>query len=964
MSILRAILLRPTFRALLAIIVSPAALVAQDCTSATAFASEVWDRYVVEAREAGCLSPVRGPRKWAACTIRMSVNQSALIDRMVGWWNTMADGSWATVGPRRLDADWQEGTLRGTSARLWMGTSPVNTGRTTVTVEKTDGIVPTEVVVCASREDGSTREIGRYRFSQGKGNIGHDRTFEFEGLEADLVSVKLDGKGEIPTNQFEYRIRLRTEPEKHDLGPVPGFADLHIHQAAQLGFGGNQLWGSHIGPPGEALRQCGPGTIGGSLARSLPLPDVSTLHGLVPFDVSLGEGEARHGHGAPDFGAWPHFNDVLHQQVHEDWLLDAHERGLNVAVVSAVNFEGLCYILKVLYPRANDRMGCRDMENVERQIEAFIEMDEAREWYEIAMDPWHARKIIHEGKLAVVISMEVSHLFPPGEGPAPVQLDRLYGMGLRTLQLAHETNSRFAGAAPHRNLFEFFEALKWPTTDPDRLFDVARGDALDLYGFDYDADGKNSVGLQPAGEVLVEEMIERHMLIDVAHLSERASRDVYELVAAGHDYYPLYNSHTRFEPLLTAADRKTQQEFLTTEEQLRHIRETGGMVGLRTGQNAIRSMSAGADNAVANTCDGSSRSFAQMVAFGARAGVAMGFGSDLNGFINQLGPRFGPDACPAGGGEAPEQREAQGEPPALCRVGPLGRTTGARDFDTEGLRHVGYLPDLVGDLEGLGTPGVDILKSSAEAFLRMWERAWDDGRRAVPGTSDLAARAAADAPGWAPCGSTLEGSETLAGLAGSWLRVDGNNPANDGMRMRIEGATASLTFMPATGIGGFRVGQEMWKEIAPDGTLNVVGSDGRYYHSKITWDGPDRFDLDIDRDASPGNDQTWERAGPDIYGEWHLVGPESSPDVGLKVLVDGGEGTIRFLGPGSSRWLRTGTFLWRNIRGGTLEAQVGNRLWDTATIELRGDDTLVLDFGKDITQTWSRTAAPRPTRKQ
>lgn len=955
---------RRAFPIVFAVFLSPATLVAQDCSSVAAYASEIWDQYVVEAREAGCLSPVRGARKWVACGVRASVNQSRLGDRMVGWWNTMADGSWATIGPKRLDPDWQEGTLLGTTGRVWMGTSPVNTGRTTVTVEKLDGVVPTEVVVCASREGGSTREIARYRFSQGRDNIGRARTFEFDDLEADLVAVKLDGKGKIPTNQFHYRIRLTTEPQKHDLGPVPGFADLHIHQAAQLGFGGNQLWGSHIGPPEEALPQCGPGTLREELARSLPLPAVSTLHGLVPFDASLGEGEARHGHGSPGFGDWPHFNDVLHQQVHEDWLLDAHERGLNVAVVSAVNFEGLCYILKALYPRPNDRMGCRDMENVERQVRAFVEMDEARDWYEIAMDPWHARKIIHDGKLAVVISLEVSHLFPADKGPARTQLDRLYGMGLRTLQLAHETDSRFAGAAPHRNLFELFQTLSWPTTDPDRLFATARGETLDLFGFDYDENGKNAVGLRDAGERLVEEMIERHMLIDLAHLSERASRDVYELVAAKHDYYPLYNSHTRFEPLLTAPDRKTQQEFLTTEEQLRHIRDTGGMVGLRTGQNTIRSMSARSPEAVANTCDGSSRSFAQMVAFGARAGIPMGFGSDLNGFINQIGPRFGPDACPAAGPAALAQWAAQGKAPGVCRANPGGSTRGGRDFDTEGLRHVGYLPDLVGDLETLDTPGIDVLKSSAEAFLRMWERAWDGGRRAVPGTSDLAARAAREAPDWFACDISGDRGAAQAGLGGNWLRVGGNNPANDGMRMRIEGSSGTLTHMPPAAIGGFRVGQEMWKEIAQDGTLEVVGSDGRYYDSKITWDGPHRFHLDIDRAASPGNDQTWDRAGPSIDGEWRLTGPASSPDAGIRVQVEGTKATIKYLGPTSSRWLRTGTIIWREIRGGGLEAQVGSGRYAPATIELRGDDTLVLDFGKGVTQTWTRGPAgtPRPGR--
>lgn len=942
----------------------PSAAQAQQCGSVGKFASEVWDKYVEEAREAGCLSPVRGPRKYAACAVRSYANTLHIFDRMVGWWNSMANGSWATVGPRRLDPGWQEGTLRGTSGRLWMGTAPVNTGSVRIDVEKRDGVVPAEVVVCASADDGSTREIGRYRFGQGRDNIGRESVFLFTDLEADLLSVRIDGKGEIPTNEFNYRIRLRTTPRQHDLGPVPGFADLHVHQAAQLGFGGNQLWGSHIGPPEEALAQCGPATVGGEIARSLPLPHVSTLHGLMPFNASVGEGEARHGSGAPGFGDWPHFNDVLHQQVHEDWLKSAHERGLNLVVASAVNFEPLCYILKVLYPEAGDRNTCRDMESVERQIEAFIDMDERRDWYEIAMDPWHARQIIHDGNLAVVISMEVSHLFPYDAGPPRTQLDRLHAMGLRTLQLAHETNSRYAGAAPHRNLFEAFEALKWPTTDPGRLFAGARGEALDAFGFDYDEDGKNAAGLTGVGRNLVGAMIDRHMLIDVAHLSERSVRDVYELVANEHDYYPLYNSHTRFEPLLTVDDRKVQQEFLTTDEQLGYIRETGGMIGLRTGQNTILGYQEDGPGAVSNTCFGSSRSFAQLVHYGRDAGVRMGFGSDLNGFINQLGPRFGPEGCPAGDERREAQLAAQLEGPrSPCRESSEG--SGGRDFDTEGLRHVGYLPDLLADLRDLGTPGVDVLESSAEAFLRMWERAWSDDRGKVGASTNLAAEdaavVAAETP-WSPCGDVVGGE--IAGLQGDWLRVDGNNPPNNGMRLRIEGDEGQLTFMPPGGIGGFRAGQILWQEIAADGTLLVQGSDGNFYDSELTWEGPDRFHIDVDRAASPGNDQTWERAGPSIDGEWVLSAP-GAPGDGLKIRVEGDAAVVAYLPRTAPRWLRTGVTVWRAIRAGGLEEQVSAGRWSAAKIAAVESERLVVELGKGVMQVWLRPgeSAGPPRRK-
>src|SRR5690606_6034561 len=117
------------------------------------------------------------------------------------------------------------------------------------------------------------------------------------------------------------------------------------------------------------------------------------------------------------------------------------------------------------------------------------------------------------------------------------------------------------------------------------------------------------------GAELVGHMIFRNMLIDVAHLSERAVRDVYQIASRRFNYYPLYNSHTRFAAVLTAEDAALQREFVTTEEQIGFIRETGGIVGLRTGQNAILTVINDAEG-VLNDCDGSSKSFAQLLSYG------------------------------------------------------------------------------------------------------------------------------------------------------------------------------------------------------------------------------------------------------------------------------------------------------------------------------------------------------------
>lgn len=940
------------------------------CSSAGRFANVIWETYVEEAREVGCLSPVAGPRKWVACAMSVPTRGLHLLDTMIGHFNNWADGGWRTIGPRRLDPEWQSGTLWGTTGRLWLGAAPVHSS-TTVEVMKRDGRAPAEVVVCASSEDGSTRVLARERFDRGRDNRNEKFTFVFDSLEADVLSVKVDAKDWIATNRFQYRVRVTTEALRNDLGPVTGFADLHLHQAAELGFGGNNIWGSHIGPKSEALKEDGLENSWEQAVLRGPVQWLLGMHSL-PSAV-LGEGESRHGGGHPGFDRWPHFNDVTHQQVHEEWLKEAHDGGLNLIVVSAVNFEGFCYGLKAVFPRPGDKMGCRDMENVERQLEAFVKMADQRPWYEIAVDPWHARQIIHDGDLAVVMSMEVSNLLPRSEGDFVYQLDRLWGDGLRTLQPAHETDSRFAGAAPHRTLFGMFNFLKW--------YPYRSG----IQGFVKDEDGKNVMGLTEQGESLLDAMIDRHMLIDVAHLSERSVEDVYRLVADRYDYYPLYDSHTRFQSLLTGWDLETQREFLTTDEQIDFIKATGGMVGLRTGQNAILSAAEPEDGGVINDCDGSSKSFAQLVHYGWKAGVPMGIGSDFNGFINQLGPRFGEEGCPRGGirtpyvtedgefatdedglplvaditgaaaEEAARQQNAQDEDVrARCTIG--GSADGG-SFHVDGLRHVGYLPDLVADLEAQETPGVESLKSSAEAFLRMWERAWDPDRSRVTSGDGLAQRIAETVPTWSPCGAWVEGRGVLAQLPGNWVRVAGNNPRNNGMRVHFEGGEAVVTSMPEGG-GRFVTGQVLWTEVQPNGDLEVRGSTGSYYPSTLTFQGPDRLHIDVDRAASPGNDQTWERAGPSLDGVWVLVEGGEAGDRGIQVTVEGDEGVVRYLPGTAGGALRVGVPVWRDIGAqGRLEVRMADRAWRPGHVELVDEDRLRVEVegpdGASI-QGWAR----------
>ncbi|WP_437502477.1 membrane dipeptidase [Sorangium sp. So ce1099] len=506
--------------------------------------------------------------------------------------------------------------------------------------------------------------------------------------------------------------------------PVTGFAEIHHHMMAEQAFGGGWLHGSHAGslhdcdgglPPSDharvrqdlsSLLDLCPDAEGLDLSSAPVLNALFWLGGAVGSEL-IGQTQGTDGDTGLHLGrrrvgsGWPRWDTIAHQQSWEGWVRDAHDRGLNLVVVSAVSNDFLCSLL----PARNLERPCDEMADVELQIQMVHRFAAERpDWVEVALSPSEARRIIGEGKLAVVIAIETSNLF--GSRDALSELDRFHAMGVRSLQPVHQLDNRFGGAALHNPIFQFAQFTKNCHVDLDC---GATTEAFTL-GFDVDSSCRNTRGLTDEGRQLLQAMMDRGMLIDLAHLSERGVRDAYAL-AETNTYYPLYISHGHLREVMNpelADDEKTTPAWA-----IQAIRRTGGMFGLRTAHDQTRAYTR---SGVENNCQGSSRSFAQAYEFG-RQGlkVPMAFGADLNGFIQQTRPRFGSNgACSA----AP-QAEALTQALAQQVSGP-GRV--GTDFDEKGLAHIGHLPDLLTDLDHLGVDTA-ALRSSAETFLRMWERA-------------------------------------------------------------------------------------------------------------------------------------------------------------------------------------------------------------------------------------------------
>ncbi len=177
-----------------------------------------------------------------------------------------------------------------------------------------------------------------------------------------------------------------------------GFADLHTHQVANYGFGGLFFWGDPVSPASHALQPCdqahGPG-------------------GTQDFiGTAMGQGANHRTGGHPHYDGWPMWYSINHQQMHVDWLKRAVDGGLRLMVLDAVNNELYCEI----YRKAAWLTNCDDMALAEFQISQAKGIEgrvdaanggQGKGWYRIVYSASEARNVISQGKLAVVLGVEV-----------------------------------------------------------------------------------------------------------------------------------------------------------------------------------------------------------------------------------------------------------------------------------------------------------------------------------------------------------------------------------------------------------------------------------------------------------------------------------------------------------------------------------------------------------------------------
>jgi microsomal dipeptidase-like Zn-dependent dipeptidase len=566
----------------------------------------------------------------------------------------------------------------------------------------------------------------------------------------DFPELTVDAEGEVV-------------PRELDDGSVFGIVDTHSHMMTSFGFGGG---GVFHGAPYHRL------------GVEHALPDCSLFHGeegrrdLMGYGYDNG-GEAsadqlletvisgrtpefnHHTAGYPEFTGWPAapFSST-HQTQYYRWLQRAYLGGLRLVVQHATTNEIICQLM--VGQRVQDvRYDCNDMVAVDRSIaetyamERYIDAQEGgpgRGWFRIVTTPQEARDVIRQGKMAVILGIETSNLFncfvTPREGfptcdeaYVRAQLDRYYELGVRVMFPVHKYDNAFSAGDGMRAIIEvgnFINSGHWSNftqdCDPNINTVFDRGSVsfggLNMPRADYSAPAPNDMsgfiespintlapflselmgpslegdwcqnaGLTPLGETLIREMMRRGMVIEVDHFPRRAYARVFEILEEMD--YPAAGTHgLNFDGRIYAlggvsktgidrcADPDRPGSLLDSiRERVARITEQGGY-------------------------------------------PAEGFGFDLNGFAGGPGPRFGeragcgrPQSNPV---EYPFQSYAGDITFTQPRVG--NRTI---DFNTEGMSHIGLMPELIEDARRTGATDADLepLFRSAEGYLRMWERA-------------------------------------------------------------------------------------------------------------------------------------------------------------------------------------------------------------------------------------------------
>ncbi|MBX6767449.1 MAG: Coagulation factor 5/8 type domain-containing protein, partial [Actinomadura rubrobrunea] len=494
-------------------------------------------------------------------------------------------------------------------------------------------------------------------------------------------------------------------------GQVRGYVDLHSHLMSFEGFGGNVLCGKSFDPEGidKALRDC---------------PDHGPNGTLAWFENFVSKGSLLGTHdttGWPTFKDWPSHDSLTHQQAYYTWIERSWRAGQRILVNQLVSNRILCEI----YPLK--KYPCDEMESIRLQarrtyeLQAYIDSQSGgpgKGWFRVVRSPAEARRVIEQGKLAVVLGVETSEPFgcrQIGGTPQCTKeqidrgLDELQSLGVSSMFLCHKFDNALCGVrfdSDAKGVIlnlgnflgsgRFWQADTCTTPEHDNtivpsndLTALLAGPLAHLRPLDVTlpvypkAPHCNVNGLTELGEHAVRAMIKRGMIVELDHMSVKAAdrtlsileEEGYPGVVSGHGWSdPGFASRIYRLGGMIASYGSSADTFAAEWRRAKRARDPGRLFGYA-------------------------------------------YGLDANGVGALPAPRRGNEDDPV-------------RYPFTSPIDPnvtLDRErTGLRTWDvnTEGVANYGLVPDWIADMRNVaGDEIIADMARGAEMYLRMWEAA-------------------------------------------------------------------------------------------------------------------------------------------------------------------------------------------------------------------------------------------------
>lgn len=565
-------------------------------------------------------------------------------------------------------------------------------------------------------------------------------------------------------------------------GSVYGIADVHNHGASHNMIHGLVNAGKMFSPLGiqDALKDCATTHGYDGHLDALGALTRSGGDGQHAIDLDTVLGEMIKGHdtgGFPTFKDWPNFNESTHQMNYYRWLDRARLGGLRLMTIYTLENKAGSILIKILYdktssflypddtPNPNDsQFSGTETSKVTIQfmydLQDYIDAQEGgvgKGWMRIVKSPEEARKVIKQGKMAIVLGLEIVDLIDCIDGAKnrpnctkeyiEEKIQFHYDQGIRAIFPVLHYNNDFAGSQKGGFFYEFGQAISNGELDQYELCKKegkfgAKRPAFDLEGYKKLSDfekgiiGKvikaitpidlskipelpelteelqyycNSVGLKPKGEILMKTLMSKGIMIDIDHVSKKAVKDIKDVL----DPYKYPYIITHNDDVETVGEavffRGGLLSQITTKPN-----EKGSKCQYPTSEDAFLNNKLISD---------ASLKYKKI--------EATTLSTDFFGSLNALAPRFNEaiNKC-----EKPQGAKIQY--PFTSFDGGIifeKQQSGDRtfDFNTDGFSHYGMLPDLIEDFKALGKTDKEIEPwyRGAEAYLRTWENSISGQKR-------------------------------------------------------------------------------------------------------------------------------------------------------------------------------------------------------------------------------------------